>query len=255
MIFRRRLWDDIFINEHYDELWIIPQVFHINRGFLQAFRKCPAREVPFVWDPMAIEAVGRTLPHAGEYIPNGNKKRLTIIEPNIDVLKFCLYPILISELAYREIPELISYLHVANSDHMALEETEFAKLMRKLNIVQDRKASFIGRVDTPYFLSNHTDIIVSHQWGLPLNYFYLECAWQGYPIVHNADIIKEIGYYYNDHDIHAASQNLIHAIRCHDESYHEYRKNMRFFISKFLSTNPLLIDQYDKLLFSLFSKK
>ena len=109
MIFRRPLWQTIYVNPHYDELWIIPQVFGTSAAFLQTFRRCPARQVPFVWDPMAIEAASVDLADQGEYRPRSGAKRLTVIEPNIDVLKFCLYPILLAELAYRAAPERIAF--------------------------------------------------------------------------------------------------------------------------------------------------
>ena len=255
MIFGRRLWDVTFINQDYDEIWIIPQVWDLNRGFLQTFRKRPARLVPFVWDPMAIEAVTRDKPHQGEYRPNAAPKRLTIIEPNIDVLKFCFYPILIAEKAFRENPEAICFLHVANASQLVEVEHEFAGLMRRLEIVQAHKASFIGRVKTPEFLSDHTDIVISHQWGLPLNYFYLECCWQGYPLIHNAELIPELGYYYPGHDLDAGSMQLLQALSYHDLSWETYRQRQRQQIQRFLATDKALIEQYDELLHELVSSK
>lgn len=253
MIFNRPLWSSIFINPDYDELWIIPQVFALNRGYLQTFRRCPARKAPFVWDPIAVESVAEGFPDRGEYRPTSQPKRLTVIEPNIDVLKFSLYPILISELAYRSAPESVGFLNVANSDRLALEEREFAGLMHHLDIVRANKACFIGRVQTPSFLAEHTDIVVSHQWGLPLNYFYLECCWQGYPLVHNADLIPELGYYYPEHELDAGADALLKAIRDHDVDWLGYRERQRNLIRRFLSTNPDLINAYDAMLFGLFS--
>lgn len=254
MIFGRRLWDDVFINEQYDEVWIIPQVWDINRGFFQVFRKCPIRKVPFVWDPMALEAITEDMPSRGTYRPNTVPKRLSVIEPNIDVAKFCLYPILITEMVFRQMPQEISFLHVANADHLALAEHEFAAMMRRLKIIQAQKASFIGRVRTPDFLSEYTDIVISHQWGLPLNYFYLECCWQGYPLIHNADLIAELGYYYPEHDLSLGAQQLARAISSHDQTWRDYTKKQRQLIQRFLSTDRDLIKHYDMLLQSLREK-
>lgn len=253
MIFDRPLWNGIFINEAYDELWMIPQIWDLNRGFLQTFRKCPARKVPFVWDPMALQGVTATMPHQGEYRPHSDPKRLSIIEPNIDVLKFCLYPILIVEKVFREQPDDISFLHVASADHLARAEREFAGLMRRLQIVEAGKASFISRVQTPDFLSAHTDIVISHQWGLPLNYFYLECCWQGYPLIHNADLIPELGYYYPGHDLDCGAAHLAKALREHDQDWQAYQTRQRQGIQRFLATDQWLVSQYDALLQELVS--
>lgn len=251
MIFNRPLWDSIFINTQYDEMWVIPQIVDTSMQFLKAFRKCPARPVPFVWDPMALEALTAELPDQGEYRPRSQSKRLTIIEPNIDVLKFCLIPILAVEAAWRNDPTGIEFLHVANSDHMVHQNREFAGLMRHLDIVKAGKASFIGRVVTPTFLSDFTDIVVSHQWGLPLNYFYLECCWQGYPLIHNAEIIEDLGYYYRGNDIEHAGVLVNEAVQYHDQIWDDYRTLQRERIQPFLATNRLLAEEYDELLFNL----
>jgi hypothetical protein len=216
MIFGRRMWDTLYVNRHFDELWMIPQIYAKNRGYLQTLRRSPAREVPFVWDPMAIETVNATREGGGLYRPGRSAKRLTVIEPNIDVLKFCLYPTFIAEAAFREAPESIEFLHVTSADRMATSCPEFIGVMRQLDIVQANRASFIGRVRTPDFLYEHTDVVISHQWGLPLNYFYLECCWLGYPMVHNAHLVSDLGYYYPEDDVEAGGQQLLRILREHD---------------------------------------
>ncbi|WP_449410905.1 DUF2827 domain-containing protein [Methylobacterium komagatae] len=251
MIFGRPLYDSIFINQHYDCVWIIPQVWDLNRGFFETLRRCPIQAVPFVWDPMALEAATCDLPHGGEYRPGHAAKRLTVIEPNIDVMKFCLYPVFIAERAYRQAPDLVQFLHVANADRLARENREFAMLMHHLDLIRAGRASFIGRVTTPYFLAEHTDVVVSHQWGLPLNYLYLECCWQGFPLIHNAEIVRDLGYYYQAHDLEAAAEALLQSLRHHDSEWQAYRADQRKRIGRFLATDPGLVARYDDLLFNL----
>jgi hypothetical protein len=251
MIFRRRLWDTIFCNQRYDALWVIPQVAETSQGFFETLRRREARVVPFVWHPMAIEARASGLAHGGEYRPTGAPKRLTVIEPNIDVLKFCLYPTLIAERAFREAPESIGFLHVLNATPLATEVPEFIGLMTLLDIVKAGKASFIGNLQTPQVLAELTDIVISHQWGLPLNYLYLEVCWQGYALVHNAHLCREIGYFYPDNDIEGGAQALRVAIETHDLAWEDYRDRQRGLIGRFLATNDDLIAAYDRLLFDL----
>lgn len=250
MIFRRPLWDTIFVNRRYDELWIIPQVAETSTAFLQTFRRAPARVAPFVWDPMAIERANADRPDGGCYRPHSGPKRLSVLEPNIDVLKFCLYPILIAEQAFRRRPEAIAFLHVANADRFVHDDREFAGLMRHLDIVQARKASFIGRVDTPHFLADHTDVVISHQWGLPLNYMYLECCWLGYPLIHNASLVADLGSYYPGADVETGARRLIEALERDDEDWRGRREAQRAAMTRFLATDPALARAYDDLLFS-----
>lgn len=253
MIFRRPLWDGLFINPDYDEIWIIPQNAPTTLPFLQTFRRCPARAVPFIWDPCAIAAVSKDLPEGGEYRPRSGARRVSVIEPNVDVLKFCMYPILATEQAFRKAPDQFEILQVANSDHMVHDDREFAGLMRHLDIVKAGKAFFHGRVRTPDFLSGHTDIVVSHQWGVPLNYFYLECCWQGFPFVHNAGLIKDLGYYYPENEIDVAARHILSICADHDADWRGYSDQQRRLIQRFLSSDPDLISTYDDLLFGLFA--
>ncbi|SDE26328.1 DUF2827 domain-containing protein [Paraburkholderia lycopersici] len=254
MIFNRRMSDSIFINQRYDEVWVIPQVVETSLHFFKTLRRSPAREVPFVWDPMCIEARTRDLPNHGEYRPTAAPRRISVMEANIDVLKFCLYPTLIVENAYRIVGDEISHLHVTNAEHLAKHSPEFIGIARYLDIVRDRKVSFVGHFETPQFLSEHTDIVVSHQWGLALNYFYFDVCWNGYPFVHNAHLCRDLGYYYANNDVDEGARQLVHAIRNHDADLEEYRNRQRRVIASYLSTNTEVVARYDELVLQLDAK-
>ncbi|KIP17226.1 hypothetical protein WI80_14260 [Burkholderia ubonensis] len=252
MIFSRRLADSIFINQEYDQVWVIPQVVETSAGFFSVLRRRPVREVPFVWDPMCLDMRTRDLPFSGEYRPTARARRLSIMEPNIDVLKFCLYPLLIAESAYRQCGPKIDYVHVTNADHFARMSPEFIGVARHLDLVRDSKVSFVGRYDTPQFLVEHTDIVVSNQWGLALNYFYFDVCWNGYALVHNAHLCKELGYYYPNNDVDEGARRVVEAVECHSETWQRYLKQQRKLIGRFLATNPDQVEAYDRLLIGLF---
>ncbi len=251
MIFRRPLWDSIFINERYDQIWVIPQVVESSRYFFETLRRRPTLPVPFVWDPMCLVEASAGLPNGGEYRPGESPKRLTVLEPNIDVMKFCLYPLLLAELAFRDAPDRIGFMHVTNADQLVWDDREFAGLAKHLDIVKNHKVSFVGRFNTPDFLAEHTDIVISHQWGLALNYMYLEVCWQGYPLVHNAHLCAELGYYYPENDIKVGARQLVSVLMRHDEAWEAYREAQRRLIGRFLCDNPELVASYDGLLFNL----
>ncbi|KVH58867.1 hypothetical protein WS89_18600 [Burkholderia sp. MSMB1072] len=252
MIFGRRHAETVFINQRYDQVWIIPQVVDTSAGFFSVLRRQPVREVPFVWDPICVEERSAALPHRGEYRPTGQPKRLSVMEPNIDVTKFCLYPILIAELGYRRLGEKISYVHATNTEHLAKGSPEFIGIATHLDLVRDSKISFVGYYNTPQFLSEYTDIVISHQSGLALNYFYFDVCWNGYAMVHNADLCRELGYFYNKNDVDEGCRQLERAVEFHDEDWQGYRIQQRERIGRFLSTNPKQIEAYDRLLVGLF---
>jgi hypothetical protein len=253
MIFSRRLSDHVFINQAYDDVWVIPQVMETSAGFFSVLRRRQVREVPFVWDPMCLELRAQGLPFHGEYRPTGAARRLSIMEPNIDVLKFCLYPLLIAEAAYRQCGAGIGYVHVTNAEHLAQHSPEFIGIAHYLDLVRDRKVSFIGRYDTPQFLAHHTDIVISNQWGLALNYFYFDVCWSGYALVHNARLCKEIGYYYPSNDVVAGAQQVVSAVQHHDDDWKGYIESQRSNIQRFLASHPMQVEAYDRLLMGLFA--
>lgn len=245
---------NLFVNQRYDDIWMVPQVARSSEHFFTTLRRRPARVVPFVWDPVFLHGRAKDLPNAGEYRPRAGPRRISVMEPNIDVVKFCLYPIFIVEEAFRRRPELISFLHVTNAERLATKSAEFIALMQQLDLVKQHKVSFVGRHDTPQFLGEHTDAMVSHQWDNPLNYMYLEVCWQGYPLVHNAELCPDLGYYYPGNDVPQGAATLLRALEEHDRSWQAYVTRQRAAISRFLPSDQALLTTYEALIAELMQR-
>lgn len=255
MMFGKTLWDgNLFVNQRYDDLWFIPQVAGNSQSYLEVMRRQSGRVVPFVWNPEFIEAHSRAFANGGCYTPRSGPRRLTVMEPNINIVKFCLYPILIAELAYRERPGDIALLQVANSLTMAQGHADFIALMNQLDIVREHKAVFTGRHDTPTFLAEHTDIVISHQMENPLNYFYLEVCWLGYPLIHNASLCPDLGYYYEGNSAQHGAARLIEAIDRHDLDANGYRERQRRLIRRYASDSDEVVRTYQALLDQVMSR-
>ncbi|MEW6345838.1 MAG: DUF2827 domain-containing protein [Paraburkholderia sp.] len=257
VLFRKRMWgSNLFVNQRYDDIWMIPQI-EVNRGYLEVLRRQRARVVPFVWSPMFLASrLGEfpEIPHGGEYRPRVGARRLSVLEPNINVVKFCLYPVLIAELAYRQRPEDIELLQVCNASALAHDSPEFVSLMSQLDIVRQHKAVFTDRHETPLFLAQNTDIVISHQLENPLNYLYLEVCWQGYPLIHNASLCPDLGYYYEDSDVEEGARRLIEAIATHDNHAGWYRERQRTLIARYLPDHPQVVESYAALLDDLMRR-
>jgi hypothetical protein len=255
MLFSKPLWgQNLFVNQRYDDIWMVPQVANISQPYFEVLRRADARPVPFVWSPVFLDERTRGLPDAGVYQPKAGPRRLSVMEPNINVVKFCLYPVLIAELAYRARPGAIALLQVTNAERLAKENMEFITLMNQLDLVRQHKAVFLGRHETPVFLAQNTDIVVSHQWENPLNYFYLETCWQGYPLVHNAHLCADLGYYYQGNDVSGASTRVVEAIDTHDAQAGAYRERQRSLIGRYLPGNAAATEVYDTLLLGLMRR-
>jgi len=255
MLFNKPLWGrSLFINGRYDDIWMVPQVANISQSYFEVLRRIEARPVPFVWSPVFLDVRTRGLPEGGVYQPHDGPRRLSVMEPNINVVKFCLYPIFIAELAYRARRDAIALLQVANAERMAKENMEFITLMNQLDLVHEHKAVFLGRHETPVFLAQNTDIVISHQWENPLNYFYLETCWQGYPLVHNAHLCSDLGYYYEGNDVAAGSVRVLEAIDSHDAQAADYRGRQRCLIERYLPDNTAVAEAYNALLLGLMQR-
>jgi hypothetical protein len=255
VLFGRPLWGaNLFVNQRYDDIWMVPQVDNISRPYFEVMRRLKAHPIPFVWSPVFLEPRSAALANGGLYAPRPGPRRLTVMEPNIDVVKFCLYPIFIAELAYRERRDAIGLLQVTNAERIARENLEFITLMNQLDLVREHKAVFLGRHDTPQFLAENTDIVISHQWENPLNYFYLEVCWQGFPLVHNAALCPDLGYYYKGNDVNAGAARLREVIDGHDADHAAYRERQRALMARYLPDDGALVSRYAELLDELVAR-
>ncbi|WP_322009329.1 DUF2827 domain-containing protein [Paraburkholderia sp. J12] len=254
MMFGKSLWGgNLFVNDRYDDLWFIPQVAGNTQSYLEVMRRQTGRVVPFVWSPEFVEARSRGFPHGGIYQPRNLPRRLTVMEPNINIVKFCLYPILIAELAYRARPDDIELLQVTNALSMAQMHPDFIALMNHLDIVRRHKAVFTGRHETPTFLAQNTDIVISHQLENPLNYFYLEVCWQGYPLIHNATLCADLGYYYEGNDAQRGAARVCEAMDHHDVS-DAYRLRQRRLIGRYAPDSEEVVRKYEAYICQLMSR-
>ncbi len=256
ILFNRPLWGyNLFVNQRYDAIWMIPQVANNSQSYFEVLRRSSAEMVPFIWSPVFLEQRSQDLPNRGIYQQrHGSPRRLVVMEPNLNLVKFCLYPILIAELAYRQAPEAIEILRVTNAEHIATQNPEFIALMNQLDIVRQHKAVFLGRYETPTFLAEYTDIVISHQLENPLNYFYLEVCWQGYPLIHNAHLCPDLGYFYPESRADLGAERVLEAIRQHDADADAYRATQREKIGRYLPGDETLVRSYSQLLQDLMAR-
>jgi len=239
-----------------DEVWHIPQMENTNQHYWRILYNTKTITIPFVWNSMFLDDNINELKNQGkttQYIPSNNSKRISVFEPNINVYKFLMYPMLISEDVYRERPELIKTVKITNTQNIR-QKKELVSLLNHLSIVKDKKATFENRFPMAWFLSEHTDIVLSHQWENPLNYAYLDAVYMGYPLVHNAHLFKDAGYYYEGFNVTQGKEQLIYAMTEHDNNLEEYEKKSKKIIHKFNTDNPENIKKYEDLIENLLKK-
>jgi len=255
ILFDRPMWGfNLFVNQRYDAIWMVPQVATSSQSYFETLRRRSAQVVPFVWDPIFVNQRSRDFEHHGEYRPRTGPKRLTVMEPNHDIVKFCMYPAFIAEEAYRQRPQDIEILQVTNAERLARDNKEFIAVMNQLDIVRQHKAVFLGRYDTPQFLSEMTDVVISHQIENALNYFYFDVCWQGYPLVHNAYMCSDLGYYYEGNSVQNGCRQLLEVLSAHDQGWQEYLARQRQLLGRYLPGCPEVTAEYERLLTALLEQ-
>jgi hypothetical protein len=239
----------------FDQIWSIPQMSNTNLYYWKTLYRCESIEVPFIWSPLAINQYENDYINSGlgnlKYRNKGESKSLAIFEPNLNVFKWSFPALLVCENAYRIIPNKILHTFVTNTVGK-FNIDFFNDIVKPLDIYKDKKMSIESRYNTLYFMATHADVAVSHQWENPLNYLYLDLAWMGWPIVHNAHLCKDVGYYYDGFNYEEGGNILLDVINNHDKNADEYLKRNREVIDRYLPTNKKLQDSYKVLIDNLF---
>jgi hypothetical protein len=248
-----------FNDQHYDQIWIIPQMYNQNKYYAEILQRSKAIQIPFIWSPMSIKFITKMLNLEDDSSLLYKKKdaKIGIFEPNMSVMKWCLPCVLIAENTQRTYGN-IKHVYVTNmnkskeSDINHFNMEQFNNACRGLELFKEKKLTVESRYNTLEFMSKHCDIALSHQWENPLNYLYLDLAWMGWPILHNAHLCKDVGYYYEGFNYYEASEMLNHILTNHDANVANYMKKNREVIDVYLPTNKALQEKYRGLIESLF---
>lgn len=241
----------------YDANWISPHFFEQNKDLMEVISDAPAYVGPYIWDKIFIEKsakkVSSDLRREGiYYIPSSEKeKRICTFEPNINLVKTCITPMLAIERMYRKEPELIKSAKVFGSFRIK-KKNIFVEFAKDLEVYLNKKMTFEARFPMALSLFNYTDIVIAHQRNLDLNYAYFDAAWLGYPLVHNSKTLEGLGYYYEGWDADSASNKLIEVAKTFDDNYQEYLFNSQKYISQYFPENKENIASYAKLFEDLF---
>jgi hypothetical protein len=249
-------------DEEYDEVWYIPQQDESNRGFYKTLYKTNSIIVPFIWhQKFLLESVigiergfkSGTYKKNWQYDDTKEKKVLGIMEPNLNIVKFCLIPTMIAEECYRGKigKKNIEKLRITNGDKIKSNK-EFLSIIKTFDLFKDNKITAEGRYQTAFLLTQYIDVLICHQILNPLNYLYLDAAFLGYPVLHNASMCKDLGYYYESSDTEDGAKKLDYILTKHDKNIEEYDRRNDLVLQRYHADNMDLVRTYDKLIENLF---
>lgn len=215
----------------YDELWMTPQHIHTYAGWARTVYRVPVREIPQIWAPTFIDHRADALAGRFGYRPGRAQWRVGVMEPNITVMKTSHQAMLACEAAFRDAPERFESFLISNTQAHK-DNPHLISFAGALSAVHAGKMTFEPRFVSADFLANHCDAVVTHHWENGLNYLYYEVLHGGYPLIHNAALLRDYGYYYPDFAADAAGAQLVAATRDHDAGLDTYRHTVADLIAR-----------------------
>lgn len=246
----------------FDEVWYVPQQHETNYGYFATLYRANSFAVPFIWHHRYLREStenveksffeGRYKKH-WKYDPDKKKKMVGIMEPNINVVKFSIIPAFITEQSYRGKigKEFIEGLMISNAKDSVAKNKEYMSLISTLDLYKDGKISAESRYQTAYFVTQYIDVLICHQLLNPLNYLYLDAAYLGYPVLHNAPLCKDLGYYYEESDTIGGAKQLDFILTEHDKNLDAYDERNDVVLQRYHAENEDIIKMYDKLIKNL----
>lgn len=254
-----------FYEREYDEVWYIPQQHENNQGYYHTLYRTDTVIVPFLWDSgYLLESLTEvdvsfnrgTFTKNSKYNPDKEKKVIGIMEPNLNIVKYALIPTMIAEESYRTDIGKNKINKVMITNGMALGTNKhFMSIINTFDLKRDNKITAESRYQTSFIVSQHFDIVISHQLMNPLNYLYMDIAYMGYPVLHNAYMCKDLGYYYEGSSTVEGAEMLNWILENHDNNMEQYDEKNKKVLERYSITNPKLIDAYDMLIENLFNGK
>ena len=263
-------------NHELDAVWYVPQQQYQNHEYYRVTNRLLPNQVncvPFVWDPMFIDKserlYGETFDAEGNVMPtvdgipvyHPNKKiedkQIVVFEPNLNVVKFSMIPLLIANDYLMKGGEVFSKFHIVSAQRL-FKNPFWKEFVGGLDIAKlnNKDSEPILQVQhrwpVHFILAKWSDIVISHQWENPLNYAYLDCLYLQFPLIHNADFIKDAGYYYPDFEIGKGADLLNHVMKNHDVNMDAYNEQSEEVLTRYTILNEDLVLTYSKLIDNLW---
>ena len=252
-------------NQSLDEVWYVPQQGEQNIEYFRVMHGLSAnkvRPVPFIWDPVFLDEAceaynnpkviieNRPMP---VYVPGkeNKEKQIACFEPNIGTQKWHFIDLLIAEDYFNNGGEF-KKLNIMCGDSLLKNEYYQSLLTHlslfKLSGTENNKLTYLPRLRAIDAMAQLTDIVIAHQIGNPLNYSYLDALYLQFPLVHNAHMIQDAGYYYQGNLIGQGARQLKQAIEKHDDNIKSYNENSERVLTRYTVFNEGLLETYKQLI-------
>lgn len=200
----------------FDAVWITPQHWRMVRAYAALTRSPRVFQAPHLWSPrLLIDSAAAAGARLFWRPPAANAPtRVGVFDPNVNVVKTFHIPLLVCEEAFRRRPDQIERVLLFSAEHLkGMAHVE--EFCAATDLGRAGRVTLEGRFPLAQMLGVHIDVVVTHQWENALNYLYWDVLYAGYPLIHNAAPIADIGYAYQDFDPQDGARALSEAIETH----------------------------------------
>lgn len=237
----------------FDAVWTIPGHEKVCADYFALTTRSPVRILPHIWSPVFFQKKIGELEEGLTYgyKPGGKRWRACTFEPNINMVKTSMVPMMVCEEAYRREPRFLDFFRVCNTFQIK-DNPLLVKFANSLDIVTHGLTTFEGRFGIYDFMARQGDVIISHQWGCPQNYLYYEALYGKYPLVHNSELMTDCGYYYPGFDTREGGRVLVEAFLHHDANLESYGRRCDEALRRVDPESPVNIASYTEELLRLY---
>jgi hypothetical protein len=200
-----------------DQVWYSPH-FDYSHDFISELSRCgSAKPCPFIWsEKFLLHNINKYNIDTRRFL-NQSLNNISILEPNLNLVKTSVVPLLIANKLFKENKNFINSVSAFGCKKLENSST-FNEIIKNTELFRSNKLALLNRYPFVEIFSKVSGLMLSHQHYNSLNYAYLDALYLGVPLVHNSVYFKDVGYYYNDFNISEGKEALKKAI-----SYHRFR--------------------------------
>lgn len=253
--------DETFVVNMYqfDQIWTSP---HYKKSIPYLATKHHNYDVqisPYLWNDTFIKKQFENLKlniSFESFKLNLNFKKVSVFEPNLFYTKTCLIPLYIVENYMQRYASKVESLNIFGANNLVKNEY-FIKLILSLDSY-NKKKDFLKiqpRINFLKAVNKYGGLIISHQIYNELNYLYFEALYLSLPLIHNSDLLKDYGYFYEEYDINKAADNIDQILKKHKKNISKQKAKNQELFKRYSPYSQININGYENLIDVLLKKQ
>lgn len=233
-----------------DEIWTSPH-YEFSIPYLKTYYNNEKIKIaPYIWDSFFVDEKVSHLKKLklDPYFNSSKVNQICIFEPNKTHSKNCLLPIMICERFSQLFSDEINSINVFCAEKIR-KRVFFSSFIKGLSV--GRKEDFMffnNRWSSLDACSKFGSTVISHQINNELNYSHFESLYLGLPLIHNSEMLQDVGYYYPEFDVDMGAKQLKNAMLNHSKFHSSYVRDCNKFLESFSPYSENNINQYNSLL-------